>query len=276
VAIPGRSMTLRQASVDPASGMSFGVDPTVDVTAPTGSDAAVLDTSAAGPPISAASDPQFYDPNSPARFFSLSYYQDKIAAFQAAVIALDATAQHVADILTISSLDDQSRADLQAWQDAFAAKKWEIKAAALAINGVADTAQAVGFQIPNVTLPQQTLGIVFAPLAIAGLAAAIAAAAAIVAWSIQAIDNAQAATEQARARLAAIATLPVADQEKLIAGEQGIAQAKAVAEQGAGSTLGNLASILKWVAIGAALYFAYRAWQGWQKKSGGHSEAAAA
>lgn len=229
---------------------------------------ALVQTSAApaevvGPPANMAG-PMAYDPASPSRFFSLAYYQDQIAAFQNAVIALDQTAGHVSDLLSMSSLDDQSRAELQAWLDNFQAKKWEIKAAALAINAVSDTAQALGVQIPNVTLPQ-TLGVVFAPLAIAGLAAAIAAAAAIVAWSIQAIDTAAATTDQVKLRLAAIATLPVDDQAKLLAGEQGIAAAKATAEGGAGGALGNFANVLKWLAIGAALYFAYRAWQSYNR-----------
>jgi hypothetical protein len=232
--------------------------------------AGTLPAGQAGPPANLAG-PMAYDPSSPTRFFSLAYYQDQIVAFQNAVTALDQAAQHVTDLLTLETLDDQSRTELQAWIDDFNGKKFEIRAAAMAINAVADTAQAVGFNVPNVTLPQ-SLG--FAPLAIVGLAAAVAAAAAVVAWSIQAIAVAQQTTEQVKLRLAAIANLPVADQEKLLAAEQGIAAARASAEAGAGGTLSTVATIIKWVAIGAALWFAYRACQDFSK--GGRREAAGA
>jgi hypothetical protein len=182
------------------------------------------------------------DQDDPTKFFTLDYYEQQIVQFQATLINLDQTAQVIAD--TIPTLDPTADAAVlsqyQQWLNDYHNKKTEIQATAKAVNGIVTTVNAFGVGLPNVTLPQ-TLS-QWQPIAVVGVAAAVAAAASIVAWAAQQIVTAQNITAQ-------IQSLP-ADQ-----------RAAALAKLQQPSTLASISNVVKWVAIGLLVWFGWQAWQ---------------
>jgi hypothetical protein len=206
-------------------------------------DAAVISPESAAPGYMGPSSDTIVDKDDPTRFFTVQYYADQIASFQATLIQLDQTAQVLAnDVLPQldSAQDADSIAQIQAWLADYQAKKTEIQLAAKAINTVVTTANAFGVGLPQIRLPT-TLAIVPA-VAIAGAVAAVAAAAAIIAWAAEKIATAQQFTQQ-------LASLPAdvraAALDKMTATNTGV--------------LAQLGDVIKWVAIGALVWFGYKA-----------------
>jgi hypothetical protein len=181
------------------------------------------------------------DQNDPTKYFTLDYYSNQIAQFQASLIQLDQTAQILGNLLAGGTLNATDAASVQAWLDDYNGNKTQVQAIAAAVNGIVNTANAFGVGLPNVTLPQ-TLS-QWQPLAIVGVAAAVAATASIIAWASQKIVTAQSITAQ-------LASLP-ADQRA--AALQQITAANP-------TTLSSISNIVKWVAIGAVIFFGYKAW----------------
>jgi hypothetical protein len=180
------------------------------------------------------------DQDDPTKYVSVSYWADRIAQFQAVLIQLDQSAQVVQTLIGEPETDADSRAQLQAWLDDYNAKKWEFQAAAKTVNGVVSTANAFGVGLPQVTVPT-TLAL--APLAVVGVAGAVVAVAALIEWGVTYIAK-------ARAIVTAIQTLPP---------EKVQAAIDAINKGGAADTLGQVASIVKWVALGALVWFGFKA-----------------
>jgi hypothetical protein len=186
-----------------------------------------------------------------ARFADLDYYRAKILEFQVQLNALAATAD------TILSLRDQVqegdlRDGLDAWLADFYDNRGRLQLAADAVNAASTGADALGIRIPSISMPQQLSALPPAVLAL------IAAAAAGVAWSI---SYAIAKVSEARAlvsRNELLATLPDDQKAAAIAASDQIATAQA----NAGGPLANIANVVKWLAIGAAVWFSFRALQG--------------
>ena len=207
-------------------------------------DAAVISPESAAPGYMVApSSDAIIDKDDPSRFFTVQYYADQIASFQATLIQLDQTAQVLAnDVMPQLDpiADADSIAQIQSWLADYDAKKSEIQLAAKAINTVVNTANAFGVGLPLVRLPT-TLAIVPA-VAVAGAVAAVAAAAAIIAWAAEKIATAQQFTAQ-------LASLPpdarAAALDKMTATDTGI--------------VAQIAGLVKWVALGALVWFGYKA-----------------
>jgi hypothetical protein len=180
------------------------------------------------------------DQNDPTKYFTRGYYADQIANFQATLIQLDQTAQVFIDLGASPDISADDLATISAWLTDYEDKKGEIQAAAATVNAIVNTANAFGVGLPNISVPQ-TLQL--APLAIVGIAAAVAAVAAIVAWAAEKIATAQQLTQQ-------LQSLPP---EQRAAALQQIEAANP-------STLASVSSIVKWVAIGALVFFGYKAW----------------
>jgi hypothetical protein len=184
------------------------------------------------------------DSSDPNKYFTTAYYANQIAQFQQTLIQLDQTAQAMQALAATPGVTPADLAQIQAWLDDYNGKKWEIQAAAATVNGIVNTANAFGLSLPNVSLPQ-TLQL--APLAIVGIAAAVAAVAAIVSWAAEKIATAHELTQQ-------LLSLP-ADQR---------AAALRQIEAANPSTLASVSTIVKWAAIGALIFFGYKAWQQFQ------------
>jgi hypothetical protein len=187
-----------------------------------------------------------YDPESVTRFAEPNYYRDKIREFQQTMNALAETASVMRSLADTPSPEQDL---IQSWLDDYEAKRWQFIAAAESLNAAAQAANALGFRMPVVTVPQ---GLAAAPLVIAGVASAVAVAAGLIAWAVDRIAQARAIAQ----RMALIAELPPEKRAEAIAAEQRIELA-----QMAASPISRIADIVKWVAIGVAVYFGYQAWK---------------
>lgn len=202
------------------------------------------------------------DPNSLTRFADLDYYRNKILEFQKAMNAADETIQSLTLLLDqIGTFqgpllpDDQFAIDdARAILDEFNGKKGQFRAAATAINAASETANALGVRMPVVSVPQ-TLQL--APIAIAAIAGAVALGASLIIWLAGAIPRARAAA----GRVAMIESMPAELKAEAIKREQEIALAEAHASE---SPLVSIAGVVKWVAIGAAIWFGYQAFTKWK------------
>jgi hypothetical protein len=219
----------QDATVDPASGLFFGTGQT-DVTSPVDATMQQPDT--------------LVDSDDPSKYFTTAYYANQIAQFQQTLIQLDQTAQALETLAASPSIAAADLAAIQAWIADYDGKKWEIQAAAATVNGIVNTANVFGVGLPNITVPQ-TLQL--APLAIVGIAAAVVAITSIVSWAAEKIITAQQLTQQ-------LLSLPP-DQR---------AAALARIEAANPSTLSSVSTIVKWVAIGALIFFGYKAWREYQ------------
>ena len=134
-------------------------------------------------------------------------------------------------------------------------KKGQIKLIAEAVNFAANGLNAMGANMPNIQLPQ-TLGV--APLVAAGAAAgAVAAAAAIIIWGKAWIDG----VNQRLRNAELLKSVPEADRGKVA---QAILKTDVALAQANESPLASVAGIVKWIAIGAAVFFAYQAFTQYQ------------
>jgi hypothetical protein len=181
------------------------------------------------------------DQDNPSKYFTSQYYADQIAQFQASLIQLDQTAQVLQNLAASPDISATDLAPIAAWLDDYHNKKTQVQATAATVNGIVKTVNLVGAGFPQVSLPA-TLS-QWQPVAVVGLAAAVAATAAVISWASEKIATAHAITEQ-------IASLP-ADQR---------AAALSQITQANPSTLSSVSSIVMWLAIGAVVWFGYKAY----------------
>jgi hypothetical protein len=181
------------------------------------------------------------DQDDPSKYVTLSYWADRIAQFQATLINLDQAAQVATNLAADPNLDATTKSELTAWLADYNNKRFEFQAAAKTVNTIVGTANAFGVGLPQVSLPQTLAQ--WQPLAVAGVAAAVVAVAALVEWGTTYLAK-------MHAIVAAINTLP-ADKVQ--------AALDAIDKGGTSDTLGQVASIVKWVAIGALIWFGYQA-----------------
>jgi len=186
-----------------------------------------------------------FDPDSPSRFFDADYYRTKIREFQATLNAVDAASQALNQIYQIDGLPEDVWYDalvlLQDYQD----HRTQFVIATEAINAAAAAANALGVRMPVVQMPQ-TLGAV--PLVAVG--AAVAGAAALVAWGVSWINSAY----EVAGRVQLLQTLSEPDRAKVVHSMLAIDQARAAAE----SPLASIAGIVKWVALAGVAFIAWR------------------
>lgn len=177
---------------------------------------------------------------------NVGYFTQKAQEFQQMLYDVDATAANMMDMLDNYDLDQPSQSALQAQLAEYDSRKTALKFAAEAFNGVATMVNAVGGSLPSVNIPQ-TLG--FAPLAIPlATAAAIAGAAVLVSWGIGWITASHTTVQSIAANIS---------DPKLR--DQVLANAAQIqARQEAGSMLGNLANIAKWIALAGAVYLGWK------------------
>lgn len=189
-----------------------------------------------------------YDPNSVTRFAEPDYYRDKIREFQVSLNQLSDTAEQMRALAALPIAPEYNQ-DVYDWLDAYEAKRWQFVTTAEAINAASQTANALGIRMPVLSLPQ---GLNAAPLAIAGVAGAVAAAAALIAWATDMIVSARAIA----GRMAIIEGLSPDQQAVALKAEQEIARAQA-----SNTPLSQIATVVKWGAIVVAGFFALQAWR---------------
>lgn len=178
----------------------------------------------------------------------VNYYKQKLAEFQSMLNELDTTAQSAQNIIALtpeSSLADDMQAYLTQWDD----KRYQFKIAAEGINLAIAGANSFGVDIKKLTIPT---GLGLAPVALAGVAAAVAAAAVLLVWGRDWI-----AGVNERAKLALqFENLSPEVRDAVIQEQIKIDQAQANANE---SPLSTIAGSIKWIALAAVAFFAYRA-----------------
>lgn len=178
----------------------------------------------------------------------VNYYKQKLAEFQSMLNELDTTAQSAQNIIALtpeSSLADDMQTYLAQWDD----KRYQFKIAAEGINLAIAGANTFGVDIKKLTIPT---GLGLAPVALAGVAAAVAAAAVLLVWGRDWI-----AGVNERAKLALqFENLSPDVRDAVIQEQIKIDQAQANANE---SPLSTIAGSIKWIALAAVAFFAYRA-----------------
>ena len=183
----------------------------------------------------------------------VGYFQQKINDFQATLYSVDATAQALQGYLDEGSLSGADAADISDLLSQYSMRKAAFKYSAEAFNLVSGAVNAVGASLPVLTIPS---GLGFAPLAVPlAEAAAIAGAAALISWAITWLSTSRqklSALAQHYADMAA-ATSDPSEQTRLLnlAAQAQADQQKTDAQT---STLGQLAGVVKWIAIGAGVF----------------------
>lgn len=178
---------------------------------------------------------------------SLDYYRSKIVEFQAVMDAMDGAA-----LVMRTTIDDDISPEITALMQeslaAYESKKGAFRTAAEAINFAVNGANQIGADLP--TLRTQALGL--APVVLAAISGAVAAVAALVVWGRDWINS---ANNRLKIQLESI-TDPAARERIALQSMQLDAAAKAASA----SPLSSIAGIVKWAALGALAWFAYRAW----------------
>jgi hypothetical protein len=182
--------------------------------------------------------------------FSVDYYRQKVIEFQQMLNALQGAQEAVLGLIDYGP--EEIRPELMQLLDELDLKigrfKFTAEALNLGINGI----NRVGGNFPTLTIPKG-LGVVPAVVA-AGIGATVAVAAGLIAWGsgwikavIDVVKRAQLMGYLTPEKQAEVAT----ELSKLD-------QAQSLSET---SPLTSVATIVKWAAIGAVVYYAYQAYQ---------------
>lgn len=193
-------------------------------------------------------------PGSPT-VFSLDYYRNKVAEFQAVLLEMDAAAA-IARQMIEDDVSPEITAGYQADVQAFEAKKGAFRAAAEALNFAISGANLVGGNFKPVRVPGQLAAL---PVAvIAGVAAAVAVAGGLIIWGRDWIAGVNQRTREA----ARLATLTPEARERVIIAQQELEAAESRANA---SPITAIAGAAKWIGWAVAAFFVWRIVEGFGK-----------
>ena len=179
----------------------------------------------------------------------VGYFTRKIQEFQSMVFDLDTTEANLRSFIQDYNINDPELLDQL---DSFDSKKVAFRGAAEALNLAVAGINAMGGNLPTVRIPA---GLGALPVAaLAGAAGAVAVAAALIVWGREWIIG---VNERARS----VAILEQIPPEQRGAAAADLLKLEATARAAESSPLGNIANIVKWVAIAAGVYFAVQAFQ---------------
>ena len=179
----------------------------------------------------------------------VGYFTRKIQEFQGMMYDLDTMEANTRSFIQDYNITDPELLDRL---DQFDEKKVVFRGAAEALNLAVAGINAIGGNLPSVRIPQ---GLAALPVAaLAGAAAAVAAAAALIVWGREWILG----VNDRLKTTAILQQIPEAQRGQAAAD---ILKIEATARAAETSPLGNIANIVKWVAIAAGVYFAFQAFQ---------------
>jgi hypothetical protein len=182
------------------------------------------------------------------RFADLDYYRNKIREFQVHLNALAATADTLTELRAQTS-NPALAEDIDAWLADFEANKTALLVAAEAVNAAAQSANTLGVRMPVLQIPQRLAAL--PPLAIAAIAGAVAGTA----WAVSYAIDRVAAARAVITRKETLALLPEEERAAALAADQKIE----LAQRNAQTFVGSVADIVKWIALGVAGWFVYKA-----------------
>jgi hypothetical protein len=181
---------------------------------------------------------------------NVGYFQSKIDEFQQTLFAVDAAASALENMSAFDVTADQY-ALIESQLSEYYTRKAAFKYAAEALNAVASAVNSMGGSMGSVTIPT---GLGFAPLVIpVAYAAAITGAAVLIGWAINWLSTSQ--------TLAADIASRISDPVKR---DAALAEASkiAAANAAAGGSLGQVANVVKWIAIGAGVLLIFKMIEG--------------
>lgn len=187
--------------------------------------------------------------------FSLDYYRNKVAEFQAVLLEMDAAAA-IARQMIEDDVSPEITAGYQADIAAFEAKKGAFRLAAEGLNFAISGANLVGANVPPVRVPGQLAALPVAVLA--GIAAAVAVAGGLVLWGRDWI----AGVNQRTAEAARLATLTPEARERIIKAQIELEAAESRANA---SPITVIAGAAKWIGWAVAAFFVWRIVEGFNK-----------
>lgn len=191
---------------------------------------------------------------------TVEYWRQKATEFQVTMNAVDEIARESLNLASVLP-DGPQRDEILAGLDEMEGKRASMRIAAEGINAAAAVINAAGGRFPVLSLPP-ALGL--PPLAIpAAAVGAFTMAAALVSWAVG-----WTRVQAARIGSSVTALDAIGDPELRAQTAAQVAVIRANAEAAAAradSPLASIASIVKWVGIGALAFFAFRAFQGFRK-----------
>ena len=185
----------------------------------------------------------------------LNYYKQKLAEFQSMLFELDNTAESAFRIMALTP-DTETAAEMQALLDQWDGKRYQFKIAAEGINLAIAGANAFNVDLKKLSVPQ-SLGFAPAavpavPISLAAVAAAVAASAMLIIWGRDWIAG---VNERAKLSLQYDNLTPEV-RDQVIQEQMKIEQSQRAANE---SPISVIAGSIKWIAIAAVAFFAYRA-----------------
>ncbi len=188
--------------------------------------------------------------------FSLQYFRNKASEFQAVLNALD-NASRVAEEMLSGSIDVETATFAANWLAEFDAKKWQFRTAAEAINAGAALMNSAGGRFPSLSIPS---GLGAVPLLVpAATIAAIGAAAALIVWGNQAIKSLSTYLSQKQMYDEAATPEAKAEVTRLLVKAR---EAESMAE----NPVSTVANAVKYIAIAAGAFMAYKIYSEYQSK----------
>lgn len=179
----------------------------------------------------------------------VGYFTRKINEFQSLVFDLDTTEANLRSFIQDYNINDPV---LLEQLDSFDLKKDVFRATAEALNLAVAGINAVGGNLPSVRIPG---GLAAVPVvALAGAAAAVAGAAALIVWGREWIIG---VNDRLKTR-EVLQQIPEPQRGQAAAD---LLRIETTARNAEISPLGNLANIVKYLAIAAGVYFAFQAFQ---------------
>jgi len=198
-----------------------------------------------------------YSGDDPNDAFSLEYYRSKVTEFQQTLNGLDLTATLLYDLLDYVP-DGPERLKLVGSLDEFYQKRGEFRTTAEGMNALAAVINSAGGRWPVLSIPSTLQGFGALPaVPLAAIAAVVAVIAGLITWAVAWASTVNTQTDRL---FDAIGNLPPEQQAAAIDKVQQVQQASA----SVASPLSDIASIAKWIAIGAAVWFGYQAFTTYQ------------
>jgi hypothetical protein len=185
----------------------------------------------------------------------LNYYKQKLAEFQSMLFELDNTAESAFRIMALTP-DTETATEMQTLLDQWDGKRYQFKIAAEGINLAIAGANAFNVDLKKLSVPQ-SLGFAPAaapavPISLAAVAAAVAASAMLIIWGRDWI-----AGVNQRAKLSLqYDNLSPEVRDQVIQEQVKIEESQRAANE---SPISVIAGSIKWIAIAAVAFFAYRA-----------------
>lgn len=184
--------------------------------------------------------------------FAMQYYRDKAREFQQTLNAIDAAYTAASSALATGAIDTVTEAALIEDLNEYESRRTTLRVTAEAINAGAAIVNGMGGRFPQLSLPAALGAVPVAPLALIG---AIGTAAGLIVWGTQWVGGVNERLKRAQL----IDGASPAQRDQLV---RAIADSDSAVNQAQSSMLASIAPAIKWVAIGALAFLAYRAYTG--------------